>query len=387
VTKTTIEIFRAGTHTAMDGKTYTFTKADLEATAAAYDPAVFSAPCVVGHPKTDDPAYGWAQSMRVEGEVLVADVDQVEPAFAEMVNAGRYKKVSPWFYGPAAQANPVPGVYYPRHIGFLGAAAPGCQGLAPVAFAAGDDAELIAFATDEELRPLVWLARNVGRMFRRMRDQLIEDKGLEEANKLLPEWEVDAPAEIAAQLDVALSSDARPAFAAPEAPSLAAPTADLAADPADADRLAALAAREAALAEREAGVTAREAAFAETARADRVQEDAVFLDGLIAAGRLAPGCRAEVAVFCAALGDGETIAFAEGGEAEDPRARFKAFLDKHLGVSIHLGEIAGGEGLRFAEGQSQADIEAAIDAEMASAAAAGHPISAAEANRRAKSRR
>lgn len=375
MTKTTIEIFRAGTHTAMDGKTYTFTKADLEATAAAYDPAVFSAPCVVGHPKTDDPAYGWAQSMRVEGEVLVADVDQVDPAFAEMVNAGRYKKVSPWFYGPAAQANPVPGVYYPRHIGFLGAAAPGCQGLAPVAFAAGDDAELIAFATDDELRPLVWLARNVGRMFRRMRDQLIEDKGLEEANKLLPEWEVDAPVEIAAQLDVALSADPRPAFAAPEAPALAAPAADLA----DADRLAALAAREAALAEREAGVTAREAAFAETARADRIQEDAVFLDGLIAAGRLAPGCRAEVAVFCAALGDGETIAFSEGGEAEDPRARFKAFLDKHLGVSIHLGEIAGGEGLPFAEGQSADALAQSARDRVAEAAARGESLSVSAA--------
>lgn len=148
-----------------------------------------------------------------------------------------------------------------------------------------------------------------------------------------------------------------------------------------------LASREEALAAREAAVATKEAAFAEGQRQDRAQEDDAFLGGLVAAGRLAPGCKSEVAVFCAALGDGEAIAFAEGGEAEDPRARFKAFLDKHLGQSIHLDEVAGAEGLRFAEGQSQADLEAAIDAEMTSAAAAGHPISAAEASRRAKSRR
>lgn len=378
MTKKTIEIFRAGTHTAMDGKSYTFTKADLQATAAAYDPAVFSAPAVIGHPKHDDPAYGWATALRVEGDVLLADMDQVNPAFAEIVNAGSYKKVSPYFYSPGAKNNPVPGCYYPRHIGFLGAAAPGCQGLAPVAFADGDD-DLIAFATDEELRPLVWLARNVARMFRRQRDQLIEDKGIEEANKLLPEWEVDAPAEIAAQLDVALSP-ARPAFAEGWPASKAG---------ADAAALSAaeLVRREEAVAAREAQAAERDAAFAEGQREERRTEDATFLDGLVNAGRLAPGFKDQIAVFCELLGDNEAVAFAEGQEAQDPRTAFKALLNDHLGVAIRLDEVAGAEGLRFAEGATQADLEAAIDAEMTSAAAAGHPISASEASRRAKSRR
>jgi hypothetical protein len=209
-----------------------------------------------------------------------------------------------------------------------------------------------------------------------MRDQIIEDKGLEEANKVIPEWEADAPAEIAAQLDAALSAP-RTAFAEGDARPVS-----------DAEIAAAeLASREEALAAREAAVATKEAAFAEGLRQDRAQEDDVFLDGLVAAGRLAPGHKGEIAVFCAALGDGEAVAFAEGAQAEDPRARFKAFLEQHLGQSIHLGEIAGAEGLRFAEGQSQADLEAAIDAEMTSAASGGHPISAAEAMRRAKSRR
>ena len=54
-----LEIFKAGIHTGMDGKQYTFTEEDVKASVEAYDPALFSAPLVVGHPKVEDPAYGW----------------------------------------------------------------------------------------------------------------------------------------------------------------------------------------------------------------------------------------------------------------------------------------------------------------------------------------
>lgn len=379
MTKKTIEIFRAGTHTAMDGKSYTFTKADLQATAAAYDPAVFSAPAVIGHPKHDDPAYGWATALRVEGDVLLADMDQVNPAFAEIVNAGSYKKVSPWFYSPGAKNNPVPGCYYPRHIGFLGAAAPGCQGLAPVAFAEGDDAELIAFASDEELRPIVWLARLVGRLVRRQRDQVLADEGVEAADRAFPEYEVESALDIAAQLNEALKPEFRTAFAEGGPLNVVAEV--------DAAAAAELVRREEAVAARETQAAARDAAFAEGQREERRTEDAAFLEGLVNAGRLAPGFKDQMAVFCELLGDNDAIAFAEGQDAQDPRTAFKALLNDHLGVAIRLDEVAGAEGLRFAEGGTVDDHAAAIDSEMAAAKAAGHPISAAEASRRAKTRR
>ena len=53
-----INILKPGQFTAMNGKTVKFTEADLRATAAAYDPAVFAAPFVLGHPKHDAPAFG-----------------------------------------------------------------------------------------------------------------------------------------------------------------------------------------------------------------------------------------------------------------------------------------------------------------------------------------
>ena len=50
-----IHIFRAGSHTAMQGQTISFGEADLAASAAAYDPAKHEGPIVVGHPAADAP--------------------------------------------------------------------------------------------------------------------------------------------------------------------------------------------------------------------------------------------------------------------------------------------------------------------------------------------
>jgi hypothetical protein len=68
--------------------------------------------------------------------VLVADPDQVEPAFAEMVRDGRFKRVSAELYPREHPGNPTPGRLHLKHIGFLGAAAPAVKGLKPVSFSA-----------------------------------------------------------------------------------------------------------------------------------------------------------------------------------------------------------------------------------------------------------
>lgn len=124
----------------MSGAELAFSEADLAATARAYDPALAEAPIVVGHPATDAPAYGWVKSLAFADGGLEAEPDQVDPAFAEMVSAGRFKKISASFHPPGSKSNPVPGVYYLRHVGFLGAAAPAVKGLRNPAFAEDDDA-------------------------------------------------------------------------------------------------------------------------------------------------------------------------------------------------------------------------------------------------------
>lgn len=123
----------------MAGQTLDFTEADLAATVAAYDPALSEAPIVVGHPRHDAPAYGWVRGLRLNtASGIEADLHQVDSAFAEMVAAGRFKYVSVSFYAPDAPNNPVPGVYYLRHVGFLGAQPPAVKGLRTPEFADGE---------------------------------------------------------------------------------------------------------------------------------------------------------------------------------------------------------------------------------------------------------
>jgi hypothetical protein len=153
-----IEIFRVGNHSAMNGVSLSFAESDLQATANNYNPKIHEAPLVVGHPKTNSPAYGWVQSLRHENGLLKATPHQVDPTFAEMVRAGRFKKISASFYTPDSPANPAPGFYSLRHVGFLGAQPPAVKGLKDASFSEVEEEYIsIEFGeynmpTDAELR-------------------------------------------------------------------------------------------------------------------------------------------------------------------------------------------------------------------------------------------
>ena len=144
-----LQIFTPGEHTAMSGQRIRFTEADLRATVAAYRPALHEAPLVVGHPKHDLPAYGWVQALQFSDGGLDATPAQVNPDFAEMVAAGAFKKISASFYAPDAPGNPVPGVFYLRHVGFLGAQPPAVKGMRPPSFA-DDEAGVLTFGELDE---------------------------------------------------------------------------------------------------------------------------------------------------------------------------------------------------------------------------------------------
>jgi len=128
-----IPIFTVGEHTALNGIPRVFTEADLTATVNAYDPALFQAPVVLGHPEHNHPAWGWVKSLTFQEGTLWAELDQLDADFVEWVRQGRYKKVSASFYLPESPVNPAPGVLYLRHVGFLGAVAPSLKNLPAVA--------------------------------------------------------------------------------------------------------------------------------------------------------------------------------------------------------------------------------------------------------------
>jgi hypothetical protein len=133
-----LHIFKPGTHTAQCGTTFNFTESDLAATVAAYNPTLHEAPLVIGHPQHDAPAAGWVKSLSATAQGLIAEPQQIDASFAEQVAKGSYKKISASFYHPSAANNPVPGVYYLRHVGFLGAQPPAVKGLRPIELAEGE---------------------------------------------------------------------------------------------------------------------------------------------------------------------------------------------------------------------------------------------------------
>ncbi|MFB9148750.1 hypothetical protein [Roseovarius ramblicola] len=188
-----LHIFRAGRHTAMSGQSFEFSEAEVEAVAAAYDPALHEAPIVVGHPRTDAPAYGWVKSLRAEGAELFAEPDQVEPAFAEMVRAGRFKRISASFYPPKASANPAPGTYYLKHVGFLGAQPPAVKGLKAAEFA--DDAEAVTLEIDFSEAEIAGVASagfgGLRRVVAGLRDWLLSSQGQEVADRIVPSHELE----------------------------------------------------------------------------------------------------------------------------------------------------------------------------------------------------
>lgn len=132
-----IEILRAGTFTGMNNQPQTITAQELERIAATYDAADHPAPIVIGHPEADAPAYGWVDSLFVEGGTLKATIRDAVPEFTEAIRKGRYQKVSVSLFLPNTPANPKPASFYLKHIGFLGAAAPAVPGLKPVRLGSG----------------------------------------------------------------------------------------------------------------------------------------------------------------------------------------------------------------------------------------------------------
>ncbi len=313
------EIFAPGRHTAMNGDTLTFAAGDLAATATAYDPAVRQAPICIGHPKHDMPAYGWVNGLTVENGRLVAGTEQVDAAFAAMVEAGRFKTRSAAFFSPTSPHNPVPGTWYLRHVAFLGAQPPAVAGLKPIAFAA-DDEGVVLFGAVEPGR-MAWSLRNIATMLRGFRDLLVEKEGAEKADAVIPGWRLDDLTADAARLE-----DGGPTFSTPEED-------DSMANPPDA----------AELARREADLARREAEFAVT-EAARVQADnAAFVDGLVKGGRLPSGLKDDTLAFMAALpATGDTVAFAAPGGTvkKTPAAAFRDLLGK-LPTLVELGEVAG----------------------------------------------
>lgn len=345
-----IEIFKAGKHTSSNGVTATYGVDFIQAVADNYNANVGThlAPLTLGHkPKSGDPAQAWFKTLRVNGDVLEGELQDVNPDFSTT----QYKKVSSSFFLPDSPSNPTPGYPNLRHVAALGAETPAVAGLRNIEFSE-DSTGVVEFADG--------LGTQLG-LFRSIREWIVSKFGVADADQAVPasevEWlntlrtidQVDEAVEAATGTDSPDTSAVAPAFSAADpaastetdlatvapvvadqAEGVAPAAAEFTADPA-AQATADFAAREAALVEREAEFAAREAALQDA-------ECLNFCDGLVSSGQLRP-CDKDAAknILASLYKVGEAVDFAESTlPAADA---FKQFL-KNLPRVVEFGEVA-----------------------------------------------
>lgn len=389
------KIFRPGKHTASCGTVVEFTEQELRAAAAAYDPQVYATPLVIGHPKQEDRAYGWTASLSYSDGHLWVNPEHVEPNFAELVETKAFRNRSASWYMPDHPNNPKPGTLYPKHIGFLGAVPPSLKGLGdiqfneqagPVDFAEDPHPELVlefADLTSDERWSMAGTMRTMARAMRKWRDAVLVEKGQEEADKLIPSWDIEDAEREAMRLEERARQDANanPSYTEPAGKTghqvdKTATTGDNTMTPAEIEAMKKenerLAARDREFSERENSLKAAEA----TAKVQRIS---AALQPHVDAGRLLPAQRPQLAAFMATLDDSAQVV--EFGEAEDgkpaPKVSPLAFMEGFLAglpKAVELKERAnsdkGGKG-----SITQAEYAEKIEAKVKEAAAAGRPLS------------
>jgi hypothetical protein len=346
-----LHIFKAGRHTAMSGQSLQFSESALRATVAAYNPALHEAPLVVGHPTTDLPAYGWVKSLAFSdglssdddagsaGSGLYAQPGQVNPDFADMVAAGSFKKISASFYSPDSPNNPAPGVYYLRHVGFLGAQAPAIKGLGDV-----PDMRLRNFAAAEEgvVTFSEWDDVTNASLWRSLREWLIGDKGQAVADAVIPGYQV-SQLEQAAQDELreaaaeAAPSTTPAAFTEAPPPSQPTPPQPLPETLVTPEEAAALTAQNTQL----ANDLAAERAATSAAKAEKMHlAHAAFCEDLSSQGRLLPAFAAVAVATLDHFGAAaELVEFGEG-DAKAPLIDSLKGLLAAMPVQVSFGESA-----------------------------------------------
>ncbi|MGN0015236.1 MAG: hypothetical protein ACI37T_07460, partial [Candidatus Gastranaerophilaceae bacterium] len=85
------EIFKTGVHTDSKGNAKYWTIDDLKKIESNFNEKNNDVPICCGHPKTNSPAYGWVDKLKIAGESLYAAYKNVQPEFKEAVQKGLFK--------------------------------------------------------------------------------------------------------------------------------------------------------------------------------------------------------------------------------------------------------------------------------------------------------
>ncbi|HET7300105.1 MAG TPA: phage protease [Oleiagrimonas sp.] len=298
-----IEVFQTGKQTDSAGRTQTWSREDLDQMVANHD-ASQPAPLVIGHPKNDSPAWGWTRAVKRVGNKLVAKFSHVPDAVADAVREGRYRNRS-------IKLSRGESGYKLIHVGLLGAAPPGVEGLAPIAFEAEPEGVTYQFnAVDAAGLSLI------ARGMQKLREMIIAHFGADEADRYMPQHDIDSLTHVAKVSASETTTDddvPQPAFARHD-------DEDPAMDQKLKDDLDAATKR----------ATKAETQLAEFAAQQRSDEAKRTVDALLAEGKLTPAQAAGLPEFMASLDDATDIEFAAGDDTQTltGAAYFAEFLGR-----------------------------------------------------------
>ncbi|WP_419147530.1 hypothetical protein [Pseudoalteromonas 'SMAR'] len=178
------EIFRAGEHTDSKGNTAEFSKTDLQSVVSNFKKR--SSPLVVGHPKMDDPAWGWAEELKIEGDTLYAKAEEVDADFAEAVEKARYPNRS-------VRLRKTDNGFELGHIGFLGGKPPAIDGMQWLfSEEENGDAVVLEFAANDRIEQVALDgAQGLVRLVTNLKTFITDRFGAEEARKVFADWEAE----------------------------------------------------------------------------------------------------------------------------------------------------------------------------------------------------
>ena len=178
------EIFRAGEHTDSKGNTAEFSKTDLQSVVSNFKKR--SSPLVVGHPKMDDPAWGWAEELKIEGDTLYAKAEEVDADFAEAVEKARYPNRS-------VRLRKTDNGFELGHIGFLGGKPPAIDGMQWLfSEEENGDAVVLEFAASDRIEQVALDgAQGLVRLVTNLKTFITDRFGAEEASKVFADWEAE----------------------------------------------------------------------------------------------------------------------------------------------------------------------------------------------------
>lgn len=298
-----IDIFSAGAHVDSSRNSRIWTRDELDEIVANFS-ADKPSPLVIGHPKTDSPAWGWTSAIKRVGNKLLAKFSQVPEAVASAVREGRYRNRS-------IKLTKGENGYRLIHVGLLGAAPPAVEGLEPIAFESEPDGVTLEFnAIDAAGLSLI------ARGMQKLRELIIAHFGVDEADRYASQFDIDELKHIADVSDDETHTDndvPQPAFARHDDE-----------DPVMDQKLKD---------ERDAAAQRADAAetkLAEFAAKQRSVDAKTTVDKLLQAGKLTPAQAEGLPEFMASLDADTDIEFAAGDDTKSQTgaAYFAEFLGR-----------------------------------------------------------